>query len=89
MVTRTEAILWAILERCARNPEGYTADPSNPVVAKLLEQGLVLLNEDGQALATEKGREFLKLLPSAYRPDPSRHPTEPGAKKRGHHRSGR
>jgi hypothetical protein len=87
MVTRTEAILWAILERCARSPQGYPADPSNAVVAQLLEQGLVLLNEDGQALATDKGREVLKLLPSAYRPDPSRRPTEPGAKKRRYRRN--
>ena len=42
MTVRAEAILWAILERCGRSPEGYPMDADHAIVALLI--GLTSVN---------------------------------------------
>lgn len=60
---RAEAILWAILERCGRSPEGYPMDAGHAIVALLIGHGLLVARGDYRVALTAKGREVLDQLP--------------------------
>lgn len=60
---RAEAILWAILERCGRSPEGYPMDVDHAIVALLIGHGLLVARGDYRVALTAKGREVLDQLP--------------------------
>ncbi len=62
MVTRSDAIVRAVLERCGRSPEGHAIDPSSPTIEALIEEGFLMLSADGLVVTTDKGRQALKLL---------------------------
>src|SRR5690348_13209170 len=63
MTVRAEAILWAILERCGRSPEGYPMDADHAIVALLHGTGLLVARADYRVARTAKGREVLDQLP--------------------------
>ena len=63
MTVRAEAILWAILERCGRSPEGYPMDADHAIVALLIGHGLLEARGDYRVALTAKGREVLDQLP--------------------------
>jgi hypothetical protein len=61
-------ILWSILERCAREAEGYPLEATHPLVVGLIADGLIVLRADGRAVTTEKGKEVLAELALASSP---------------------
>lgn len=63
MAARAETILWAILERCGRSPEGYPMDASHAIVALLIGHGLLVAHADYRVALTDKGRDVLDQLP--------------------------
>lgn len=63
MTVRAEAILWAILERCGRSPEGYPMDAGHAIVALLIGHGLLVARADYRVALTAKGRDVLDQLP--------------------------
>jgi hypothetical protein len=63
MAARAEAILWAILERCGRSPEGYPMDAGHAIVALLIRHGLLVTRADYRVALTDKGRDVLDQLP--------------------------
>ena len=63
MTVRAEAILWAILERCGRSPEGYPMDAGHAIVALLIGHGLLVARPNYRVALTDKGQEVLDQLP--------------------------
>ena len=62
-MTHLEALMWATLERCGRSSEGYRLDASHPLVAMLIEVGVVQARKGGFMVLTAKGQAVLKLRP--------------------------
>ena len=64
MVTRSEAILYAVLERSSRLLDGHRFKGSAGVIQALASRGLVTIRDDGRVIITDKGRPVLRLLAS-------------------------
>lgn len=68
MVSRPEAILYAVLERCSRSPEGYrfratAAAVKGGLIEALIACGLLMVTrKDGRVMITDKGRKVLRVL---------------------------
>jgi hypothetical protein len=61
-ITNVELVLRGLLERCGSSPEGYRLDSANPIVAALIDRGLLVLCSDGVMLTTRKARDMLNSL---------------------------
>lgn len=62
MVTRSEAILYAVLERSSRTSDGHLFKSTAGVVQALASRGLVMIREDGRVVITDKGRAVFRVL---------------------------
>jgi hypothetical protein len=75
--TQAEALLSAILERCARSPKGYPMDASHVIIALLIGHGLLVAREDYRVALTAKGREIYAMLPLSMKGEPTRGAAKP------------
>lgn len=62
MVTRSEAILYAVLERSSRSPDGHLFKSTAGVTQALASRGLVTIREDGRVVITDKGWAVFRVL---------------------------
>jgi hypothetical protein len=59
-----EPLMWATLERCGRSPEGFRVDAAHPLVAMMIEVGVLRPGKGGLVEITEKGRAVLTMRPA-------------------------
>jgi hypothetical protein len=59
-----ESLMWAILERCGRLANGFRTDVDHPVVATMIDVGVLKPRKDGLVAITDKGRAVLKMMPA-------------------------
>lgn len=58
----TEAVVVAILGRCARNPAGHIEDAANGLIAALIQEGWLRHGKGRRAVTTKRGREVVAAL---------------------------